>query len=346
MEAPLGVENTVSMPLGHNRAMPVTVATWNVYVGADIDAVMAAPSPEMVPWLVSQAWAELQATNFPERARAIALEIREADPDLVGLQEVSTFRRQSPGDFLYGNPIPAEDVVLDFLPELLVALNDLGLDYTPIAITVDFDIEVPMLTPEGGLDDVRLTDHEVILARSDVDFGNVQTGIFAASLDFEMGGEGGVPVSITRGWASADISVRGSTFRFISTHLEPAHPLVQFYQAQELVGILATTAMPIILVGDFNSPADGSGGPAYGILTDAGMDDAWDELSLGTGLTCCNVSDLSNVTSTFYSRIDLVLARGFSGAEKVERLGTDQEDRTVSGLWASDHAGLKARLRF
>ena len=72
--------------------------TRNVYLGAPIGPVLGAGSLAEVPGLVSQMWATVQANDFPARAQALADEIAAAQPELVGLQEVSMYRIQFPGD--------------------------------------------------------------------------------------------------------------------------------------------------------------------------------------------------------------------------------------------------------
>ncbi|MEN8193947.1 MAG: hypothetical protein ABFS12_14080, partial [Bacteroidota bacterium] len=80
----------------------LTVMTRNVYVGTDVDIVYTAQDPTEIPGLVTQAFQTLLETNFPERAIALAEEVAIADPDLIGLQEVSLFRTQIPGDAVFG----------------------------------------------------------------------------------------------------------------------------------------------------------------------------------------------------------------------------------------------------
>lgn len=64
--------------------------------------------------------------------------------------------------------MPAAEVVLDFLQLLMDALAGEGLSYRIAAQVENVDSEMSMLT-DTGFDDVRLTDHDVILARNDVD---------------------------------------------------------------------------------------------------------------------------------------------------------------------------------
>lgn len=101
----LALDSSLRSP-GHN----VRVMTWNTYIGADIGIVLTASTPAEIPALASQAFQELVATNFPERAIALAEEIRVTRPQLIGLQEMTLIRLQSPGDAIIGGTIPAEDV--------------------------------------------------------------------------------------------------------------------------------------------------------------------------------------------------------------------------------------------
>src|SRR5918996_2222897 len=97
------------------------VMTRNMYVGADVDAVIAAlASPDPVDDQASllAAIATLQATDFPARAVAIAREIDRTRPHVIGLQEVSRVDISLP-------PLGI-DVHLDFLPALLAELAARG----------------------------------------------------------------------------------------------------------------------------------------------------------------------------------------------------------------------------
>jgi hypothetical protein len=322
---------------------------WNIYVGANIDAILAVP-PEQIPFAVAQAWADVQSTNFPERAEAIADRVAAERPHLIGLQEVSLFRTQSPGDFLIGNPTPATDVALDFLEVLMDALAARGLDYAPVAITTNFDLEVPIFTGVG-LDDIRLTDHDVILARSDVSVTNVREENFATNLQVPLGGQ---VLTLLRGWNSVDATIGRRTIRFVNTHLEPPEiaPAVQVAQGQELIAALADGELPTVLVGDLNSAADGSSTPTIFDFLDAGFLDAWTQgRPRGDGFTCCQDPLLQNAVSELVKRIDYVLVRDafrtgpIVGAVEIGRLGAEPADKTPSGLWPSDHAGLAARFQ-
>src|SRR5437868_4009616 len=72
-------------------AAQFTVMTRNLYVGADVDAVIGAlvsPDPSDGLPALQLAIGVLQHTDFPTRARAIAGELASQHPAVVGLQEV------------------------------------------------------------------------------------------------------------------------------------------------------------------------------------------------------------------------------------------------------------------
>ena len=97
-----------------DQRSPLRVMSRNLYLGGDIGPILDASNPADIPLLVAQTWATIRATDFPQRAQLIAQEIAAARPDVIGLQEVALFRTQSPGDFLVGNPQPAEEVAFDY----------------------------------------------------------------------------------------------------------------------------------------------------------------------------------------------------------------------------------------
>ena len=92
-------------------ARGLTVMTRNLYLGADLDPLLAESDPNQIPFLAAHAFQAVLASNFPERAQALAGEIAASRPHLVGLQEVSTYRVQSPGDAAFGGTTPATNVV-------------------------------------------------------------------------------------------------------------------------------------------------------------------------------------------------------------------------------------------
>jgi endonuclease/exonuclease/phosphatase family metal-dependent hydrolase len=332
-----------SASLGPNRL--VRVMTQNVYHGVDAEifAVPTATSQADLLNKVAAVYNGYLARNFPERAAALALEIDATRPDLIGLQEAILVRTQQPAD---GAVTPATHVQLNYVQILLDALAARGLAYKVVIQSVGFDLE-----PPSGLGfDVRHTDREVILARADVKaadltLSNPLAANFAVSCEIPTG-FGTIP--IRRGWVSVDARVRGRSFRFLSTHLDgdclPFTTAIQQAQSAELLAGPAATDLPVVLVADLNSPADGTG-VTYNTLTGAaGFTDTWTASGIGVGLTCCQADDLRNSSSSLTQRIDFVLFRGPFTPLAAITVGDQRVFKTPSGMWPSDHAGIVAAL--
>ena len=326
----------------------VRVMTRNVYVGTDLDTIFKV-DPQMIPQVTPWLFQMLLSTDFSERAQALAKEVALGRPHLIGLQEISLFRIQSPGDAAFGGTVAAETVFLDFLPIFMDALQQRGLNYRVAGKIENLDVEVPMYTGAhpNPFDDIRLTDYDVVLARYDVDIDNVveqnyQT--FLPVLHFE----------ILRGFVAMDATVGGKCYRFVNTHLESEIQAVRYGQAMELVVYLQSETKPIILVGDLNTRA--SGEPTYQYLISEGFVDAWDRNLVRfnrDGYTAIHDPDLRNTVVKLDHRIDLIMVKShkFRGGRQLIGpvlafvVGDELRDRTPSGLWPSDHAGVIARLK-
>lgn len=350
----------------HHR---LKVMTQNLYIGADIFRVLEPGPPAGAPGLPEQLWipakvaeafAMIQHTDFVARAEVLADQIASSEPDLIGLQEVYRIRYQSPSDF--PSPEPNADTVLwDYLTIVLQALQARNLDYEAVAVVEDADVELPMLVGFNGssplLDDVRITDHDVILVRKNVGVTNIATNNFFYNIELPLGG---MTVTFLRGYCAVDAKIKNRTYRFVNAHLEvaseiPGSDIIQQLQAHELVDSLAHETRPIILVGDFNSGPQTPEAPAYDVISGAGFVDAWQRRHWRTnpGYTCCQDEDLGNQESLLTERFDLIFVRNdlgvlpFSiiGPVRIFTLGDEPEDKTESGLWPSDHAGVFAKLR-
>ena len=320
----------------------LTVMTYNLYVGGSTDGLLAVENLLQVPQAVADMYNTVIASDFPGRATAIAKSIKTYQPHLIGLQEISLIRRQSPGDRITGGTVPAEDTVLDFLQILMDALASEGLDYKIAAQVENLDIEMPMFT-DTGIDDVRLTDYDVILSRNDVAVSRPMVANYTNALTIEMLG-----LEVQRGYVAIDATVSDVTYRVVNTHLE-AEALgmeSRVAQARELVNNLADETLPIILLGDFNTPAPD--GTAYQILLSAGYVDVWQMDSVGTGNTCCQADDILNAVSDHSIRIDQIFVRNLELPTSVmtHTVGDKPSDRLSSGLWPSDHAGVVAHFTF
>ncbi len=319
--------------------VPAGVLTRNLYLGADLTPVIQAADFAQFLAATTEVWETVQGNDFHVRVRALADEIAWTRPALVGLQEAYTWRIQVPGDILVGGTTPAETVVYDYVPELLAELARRGIRYREAVSLPLFDFEAPIATGE----DVRLTDHLVVLARADVEIRNPIQRPYRTLLPLTVFGQE-APVLVLRGWESVEARVhRGPWFTFVNTHLEAFHPEVRTAQAMELERALAGVAGPVVLVGDLNS-LPGTEGEA--VLAAAGFEDAWAErFRRRPGNTCCWPEDLSVVPSppVLDQRIDYVLSRGPVRPLHLEVVG-DRPWEREGGLWPSDHAGVAAWL--
>jgi endonuclease/exonuclease/phosphatase family metal-dependent hydrolase len=192
--------------------------------------------------------------------------------------------------------------------------------------------------------DVRFTDRDVILARLTplLLVTHSSNGHFSVNLQVQT--VAGTFTSL-RGWTAVDGYLVGKPFHFVETHLEAFADPIRDIQAQELLAGPASVDGRLLIAADFNF--DDTSAPYALYTTTGGFTDAWRAANDGDpGFSCCQNGDLSNPTSLLNDRIDLVFFRGPLAAAAATLVGDQPEDRTPSGLWPSDHAGVVAALRF
>lgn len=327
-------ESVASASSACERDGRITVMTQNIYLGADIDPILAAPHDADVPPAVAAAWAQMQGNDIHDRARAIAKSIGDQDPAVIGLQEVAHFRR-TPHD---GGAV--EDI--DFLVILMSAMKARGLHYHVAVQQPTSDVTVPMLAGIDAsgplLDLVEMTDRDAVLVRDGVATSAPRSARYTAALPVEVAD---VPLEIVRGWASVVVHGDSGNFRFMTTHLEDHVAEIQAAQKAELLAITSAETLPVVLTGDFNSNASE--------VRAAGFHDAWlAARPRDPGPTCCFGADL-RVAGTLDQRIDFVFVRGrgprIPGLVTATLVGDRPRDRTREGRWPSDHAGVVASFR-
>jgi endonuclease/exonuclease/phosphatase family metal-dependent hydrolase len=329
----------------------ITVMTQNLYLGANIDLLFTASTPDEFA-LVFQQLLTSNAGGFG-RALQIAMQIAEGAPHLVGLQEVTRYTFTT----LEGT------AVLDFLDILELYLGYLhavgATPYTWTSIQNPLVASGPIVLP--GLPVITYEGSNAILVRNDVQLLGPPT--LAAYDAYETFFLAGAPLPFIRGYLAVTAQVEGHTIRFANTHLEVQRfQDTQVAQARQLIEELAASTVPVVLVGDFNSAANhdaarDEGTPTYKMLRNAGYADLWiREAGSVTGYTCCQGADLTNEVSLLDQRLDLVLVRygnaGFGGRSMVKLIGNEPSDRiTVEHpwlgwvtLWPSDHAGVAATI--
>ncbi|NBI27834.1 endonuclease [Chengkuizengella sp. YPA3-1-1] len=301
--------------------------TWNIYFGADLEPLIGT-TPEEVPQVTTKIFNQFKQTNFRERAKSISQQMKNIKPHLIGLQEVALWTVRS----------LTTKYETNFLTILLEELKRMGLDYGVVAINHNFSSELPSST--GDL--IRILDRDVILAKKSAGlcFCNIQEENFSRNLVVPIGG---VLFTVLRGWSSVDICFQGQKFRLLNTHLEGNSVDIRMEQAEELLNGPANTTLPLLFLGDFNSNAEGVIKPTYDLLINFGFTDVWNISGVGSGFTAFQVRDLLNPISALTERIDLILIKGNFNIEVSNTVGDKQKDRTLSGLWPSDHAGVLIR---
>jgi endonuclease/exonuclease/phosphatase family metal-dependent hydrolase len=312
-------------------ASTLTVMTRNMDEGTDFGPLVAATSASQFLSAAAAAWEEVEASNIPERAAGIAEEIATDKPDLVSIEEASIWRT---GPLLKG---PASTVVYDALGSLDSALSADGASYRLVVVENEFDLEGP--TSLGY--DVRVSDQDAILARSDLRLSDVQSGHFRHQLTLTPVG---VKELIERGWTSVDVKVGTQTVRYVETHLESFSNPVQKEQAAELLAGPAHTSLPVILACDCNTGPGVT--PTYQAMLSGGFTDTWTTTNPGSaGFTWpLHKEDPYAATATPKERIDLVLVKGAITPVSDRLVGNTAASLTPSGLWPSDHAGVLATL--
>ncbi len=323
---------------------PVTVMTRNLYLGADLNPAITAPTLPQFLAATSAIWTHVQQVSFPDRAELLASEIVHAKPDLVGLQEAALWRTG-----VFNNPAPATNVVYDYLALLIAELRAAGHPYDVVVSQSEADLEAPAGAPY--FQDIRLTMRDVILVRhgAHLELSAASGAHFASNLAIPVAATGSTFVS-TRGWTSVDVTAKNDTFRFVNTHLEAFHPGIRLLQAQELLAGPLNTAGRLVLVGDINSGPDlpvPANRLAYLALVAGGFIDTWPILHPGDpGFTSGLGDDLNEPADDLENRIDMVMFRG-DGIKPIKSnlVGNDPRNRTPDGLWPSDHLGHIAALR-
>jgi len=369
-------------------AAVINVMTRNQYLGADLTPVILAQTPQQFVAAATAALKQIAANDFPRRARALALEVFFTRPDVIGLQEVFDFTL---------NGRNAGPPFVNHLQATLDALSALGLHYVAAGTVEHLDVTLPLdVNGDGTTEIVRILDRDVILVKAGVPYANLRGSFltgglcgvpianpaplppFPASLQSKPSQDGctytiiGVvntpvgPITVERGFLGVDVSVGGTSYRIVNTHLEviqpdPTNPnsaIIQFLQSIELAGTLQATTPAgrrLIALGDYNSsPLNkpiGSIVPPYQVMAGSGFADAWNTNALAfldrDGFTCCEQADLANKRSLLSERIDLLFVRAaepFLPAAIVT--GRIPLSLFKPPNWASDHGGVFGKLIF
>jgi endonuclease/exonuclease/phosphatase family metal-dependent hydrolase len=298
----------------------IDVMTQNQYVGADLspvfDAATADPfDPAAFNAAIVDTLKAIAAGRPADHVRALAADIAQRNPDVVGLQEVHTLVCLP----FPGVP-PAPDIGCDD-PEIRAAFTDHLADtdaalrgkYVIAGKVTNTDVAALPFVINGIPALVSLADRDAILVRAELIASWVDFGALGACpkpsdqgcnyltapppLSTPVG-----PLALERGFLAVDVTVKGQAYRVFNTHLEqrllapnlPQTRLLQVGQAWELAGTALGTwdgVRKMVVGGDFNSapedtipvppyPATLPGTtlpsiPPYAVFVATGFTDAW-----------------------------------------------------------------------
>lgn len=336
---------------------PLKVMTRNLYQGTDYQEVIGVP-PEEFFGDVDKLIADVKATKPAARMHAVAMEIAAEQPDIVALQEATTWYLGTTTPMSYGPQI-------DMLGMLTQNLKDMGLPYRIVVHQDGFGIGVK--SDGSQLPPIESAAHQLIgtnmqlailvreeLFTSGFAVEDAKSGVFTDSLPMPFLI---YEIPVLRTWAYIDVNDKGRKFRFVTLHPEAFHPGYLLKQVTELLAGPAKTSTPVIIAADFNIPANivpletETTDPqlwcfdmAYKSILAAGFEDAYKSMyPTKAGLTCCQDTNLANPTTKAYERIDLIFTKGAVpyGAKIVG--GTPAS--MFEGVWPSDHAGLVGKIK-
>ncbi len=310
------VSTVLITPVSAQAAEPtLTVMSRNIYLGADVGVAL-----ELIPDMPAAAqfmWDQVNKNDFSKRSIALAAEIKEYKPDVIGLQEATIW-------YCKKSAWSKKVEVFNFTDQLLEAL---GGDYVlaskdgKTAFNPGYSINpIPFLTmvkdptrfqkifgQDKAACGFQIGDALAIkkrLADQVIRVGNTE---YEDSYSI-------VPTLMTiyRGYTWADIYIGESAVRFVSTHLESIWDENKVpnaaKQANQLIADLKDTNMPLVVIGDFNAdprdprpanaanpglqptaseecPAGDSKCNAYRLMVEAGFNDAGPDASDPTTYT-------------------------------------------------------------
>jgi endonuclease/exonuclease/phosphatase family metal-dependent hydrolase len=311
------------------RSVDVSFMSRNLFIGGDYTSLVVAP-PSTFRAEAGKFWRHIIASDPKARMKLVAAEVARARPDVLAVQEAALWRT-GPQDGFAPN---ATHVAYDFLALLNHDLAARGAHYRLAVRQEDLDLEGPT---DMGID-VRVANANAIFVRQGVKVRAAHARAYRTQLAFASPTLG--PITVKRGYAEADLTVRGRNFRVVDTHLEAYSTSVRAQQAGELVGGPLRSKQPVFLIGDLNSapnskkPADRG---AYNVLARAGFK------PLRTARpNCCFNDDLK--TGRWDHIVDWLL--GKPKQKLVRSYLTGRTARTArSHEYASDHGGLVSVVR-
>jgi endonuclease/exonuclease/phosphatase family metal-dependent hydrolase len=364
-------------------AADVDVMTQNQYLGADLTPVLGAAtavpfSPDAFNAAVVTALTKIAAARPAERVQALAAEIAQRKPDVVGLQEAYAFVCLPYPGFpeVPGRGCDDPEVKGAFTDQLRNTELALRGSYSVVGKVTNLKVDAIPFVVNAFPAVLQLADRDAILVRRGLPARAVNLAALTGCRVSDQGcnfdtrppafGTPLGPIAIERGVLAVDVRVKGQPYRVFNTHLEqrllapnlPETRLLQVGQAFEVLQKALGTwdgVSRVLVVGDINSaPQDQiAGAPTpYQVFTLNGFTDTWTlRPQRDEGLSCCQSETLTNRRSELYERIDMIFSLAPpSRVVDMRLLGVTMGDKTRppgrDGLWPSDHAAMAARLFF
>ena len=277
-------------------AAEIDVMTQNQYLGADLAPVLAVATtepfdPVAFNTTVVEALTKIAAARPAERARVLAAEVSQRNPDVVGLQEAYKFvcspYPNVPPMAGMGCEDPAiKDAFTDHLQNTEVALRG---KYKLAGQVTNLKVDGIPFAVNGYPAVLSIADRDAILVRANLPASWVNfalVGLCPKHSDQGCNYQTAPPpfptpvgsIAIERGFLAVDVTIKGQAYRVFNTHLEQRllvpnqleTCIFQVGQTYELVGIALGTwdeLKKVIVLGDINSdPRDtipGSPCPGY-----------------------------------------------------------------------------------
>src|SRR5690242_2728745 len=194
--ATAGAVGAVNADAASNRQRHLTVATYNLYLGANLQPIYQATTQAEMVQRAAAAFAHVKQVDFPSRAEAVAKLVARHPAEVLGLQEVAKWESGPIGGTL--------TTTVDYLDVLLRALARHGQFYYPASVSTNFSGAMPISATEQA----KFTDHDVILVRWWPLGPRVRAhaaGDYTAKLVIPS--PTGVTFTVPRGWTTADVTV-------------------------------------------------------------------------------------------------------------------------------------------
>lgn len=321
------------------------MASINVYIGADISLVLAATNVEdfftsarnFLFTAIGVPGTTNKGTDPVARLSAIAGHIVAGGADVVGLQEVATYR-------VLGIPGSGE-LNVNFESILMAAIAAQGGQYRVVSRQLGLSLTNIPLTLQPGVDlAVTMQVSDLLLVKDSISVSEVASGNYVSTLTIASPlGE----VAFRRQWVAATLGLPGSaSVRVISTHLESGDAgfAVRNAQANELIALVQSlpASQRLVLMGDWNSDPRELNDASARMVAQLNLRDSWIQRGSGPGYTFGHDGFLQ--TTDLYQRIDYITGSrtSYFTAASVR----DPMLLSVGPKWPSDHLQVWATVAF